>query len=238
MSVWAVIVAGGSGERFGRPGGKQLARAADRPLVAWTLDGFEATASVDGVVVVCHPERVDEFKVACGAQGARSKVVSVVAGGATRQESVRAGVAAVPEDAEVIIVHDGARPLVTAEIIGGSVSALLADPDLAGVVVGHPVYDTLKTVGPDAEVLGTADRSTMWVAQTPQVFVADVLRVAIESAAASGVVATDDASLVELAGGRIRMLEGPRTNIKVTVPEDIAVVDALLQARVRDQKGR
>ena len=237
MSIWAVIVAGGSGKRFGRAGGKQLADSGGRPLLAVTLEAFELAPSVDAVVLVCHPHRVEEYGEVCCVQNSLPKVAAVVAGGSSRQESVRAGVASVPDDADFIVVHDGARPLVTPEVIEESVDALRADPSLAGIVVGHPVYDTLKIVGPEAMVLGTADRSTMWVAQTPQVFRASILRAAIESAAAGDVVATDDASLVELSGGRVRMLEGPRANIKVTVPEDLAVVDALLKARVRDHEG-
>jgi len=152
VSVWAVIVAGGSGERFGREGGKQLAEAAGRPILAVTLESFELAPVVDGVVLVCHPDRVGEYRVACGVADGTSKTAAVVAGGATRQDSVSAGVAAVPADAEVILVHDGARPLVTPGLIEDAVTALRGEPGLAGVIVGHPVYDTLKTVGPDGTV--------------------------------------------------------------------------------------
>ena len=237
MSAWAVIVAGGSGERFGREGGKQLAEAAGRPLLAVTLEAFELAPSVTGVVLVCHPQRLDEYRAACGVGEGLSKVATVVPGGASRQASMAAGLAAVPVEAEVVLVHDGARPLVTPGLIEDAIAALRSAPGLAGVVVGPPVYDTLKTVGPRAEVLGTPDRSAMWVAQTPQVFRAEALRQALGSVAPGEPAATDDASLVERAGGRVRMFEGPRTNIKVTVPEDLAVVDALLRGRVVDRRG-
>jgi len=189
---------------------------------------------VAGVVLVCHPQRVDEYRAACGVGLTTSKVAAVVPGGETRTDSVRAGLGAVPPEAAVIMTHDGARPLVTPAVIEEAVAALTADAGIAGVVVGHPMYDTVKVVAGCGEVTATADRSTLWAAQTPQVFRAGPLRAALDAAAGSAMVATDDSALVEQAGYRVRMVEGPRDNIKVTVPEDLAVVEALLAARGRD----
>jgi 2-C-methyl-D-erythritol 4-phosphate cytidylyltransferase len=145
---------------------------------------------------------------------------------------VARGRAAVPADADVIAVHDGARPLVTPALIAEAIDALDADGALDGVVVGHPSYDTLKLVGARDRVAGTLDRTTVWAAQTPQVFRAPVLRRAYARAEAEGFAATDDASLVERAGGSVRMLAGPLDNIKVTVPEDMLIVERLLRTRV------
>jgi 2-C-methyl-D-erythritol 4-phosphate cytidylyltransferase len=237
VSVCAIIVAGGSGERFGRDGGKQLAVAGDRPILATTLQAFEAASSVDSVVVVCAPGREAEYAQAC-ATGATTKVVAVVAGGDTRQESVYAGVRAVPAGTDVVAVHDGARPLVRPQVVDDAIGLVTTACDLDGVVVGHPVFDTLKEVaGEGRDVIRTVDRSRLWVAQTPQVFKLETLEAALASAARDRFIGTDDASLVERIGGTVRMMAAPRSNLKVTVPEDLVVVDAVLRARHRERES-
>jgi 2-C-methyl-D-erythritol 4-phosphate cytidylyltransferase len=232
VNVCAVIVAGGSGARLGREGGKQVATAGGRPILATTLEAFEVVSNIDSIVVVCAPGREEEYGAACGAADPGTKVAAVVPGGETRQDSVSAGVAAAPAGTDVIAVHDGARPLVPPAVIDEAVEVLRSAPSVDGVVVGHPVFDTIKEVGRDgADVVRTVDRSALWAAQTPQVFTATVLREALAAAARDGFLGTDDAVLVERIGGKVRMLAGPRSNLKVTVPEDLAVVDAVLRAR-------
>ncbi len=227
MTVSAIIVAGGVGERFGREGGKQLATVVGAPVLAHTLEAFESASAVDDVIVVVHPERVAEF----AAQVAGfDKVGGIVAGGDTRQASVAAGLEVLTADADVVVVHDGARPLVTPEVIDAAI-ALLRDGGVDGVVVGHPAYDTIKRVDSDGAVIATEDRSTLWVAQTPQVFRSETIRVAYAAAEEEGFLGTDDASLVERDGGRVVMLLGPRDNLKVTVPEDLLVVERVLESR-------
>ncbi|MBN1192635.1 MAG: 2-C-methyl-D-erythritol 4-phosphate cytidylyltransferase [Coriobacteriia bacterium] len=228
----AIIVAGGSGERAGFDGGKQLLMIAGLPLLAHTISAFELCAAVDEIVVVAHPDRADEYRrKAVEAIGA-GKVSAVVGGGDTRQESVAAGLGAVSGDADNILVHDGARPLITPDVIGLAVEALAADVSLDGVVVGHPAYDTLKVVDAGRKITGTPDRSLLWVAQTPQVFRAEVLRSAYAAAEASGYTGTDDASIVEHFGGVVAMVQGPTDNMKVTVPEDVIAAEQLLRARL------
>lgn len=231
----AIIVAGGSGERLGREGGKQLAPLAGRPMLSHTLAAFAACDEIDAVAVVVHPERAEEYRRRVIEPVGSPKVIAVVGGGDTRQASVAAGLRAVPAEARVVVVHDGARPLVTPAVLAEAIAALEADEGLAGVVVGHPAYDTLKLVDADACVIGTVDRTAFWVAQTPQVFRADALRRAHERAQRAGFVGTDDASLVERDGGRVRMVAGPRDNIKVTVAEDLVLAEALLASRERGQ---
>jgi 2-C-methyl-D-erythritol 4-phosphate cytidylyltransferase len=236
MSVTAVIVAGGRGERFGSAEGKQLAKVAGRPLLSWSVAAFDACELVDAIVLVAHPDRIAEYR-----EAARSgKLHAVVAAGETRQESVANGLAAVPEATDVVAVHDGARPLVTPETVRHALSVLAAHPELAGAVVGHPMIDTVKRVGgrstqdcgPDI-VARTVHRHGLWVAQTPQVFRLDPLREAYAQANARRFLGTDDSQLVERAGGRVKMVRGSRDNIKVTVPEDLVIVEAVLQARKR-----
>jgi 2-C-methyl-D-erythritol 4-phosphate cytidylyltransferase len=227
----ALIVAGGSGERLGLAGGKQLAEVAGAPVLYHTLAAVASCARVDAIVVVAHPERVEEYRTSVVGRLGSPKVVGVVPGGSTRQRSVFAGLRAVPVEAAIIAVHDGARPLVSAEVIDAAIASLEADDGLDGVVVGHPSYDTLKIVDESGFVVGTAERAAFWAAQTPQVFRAAVLREAYDRAEELGFEGTDDSALVEAAGGVVRMLQGPRDNIKVTVPEDLVLVGRILEAR-------
>lgn len=233
----AVIVAGGSGERFGRPGGKQLVPVGGVPLLVHTLRAFEACEAIDAVVVVCHPDQVDICRRDAVATSGSTKVTAVVPGGATRRLSVAAGLAALPRACDVVAIHDGARALVDPPTIAMAVRELILRPDVAGVVVGHPAFDTIKEVDSTGRVLGTLDRSRLWIAQTPQVFRTERLAAAHVRADADGFEGTDDASLVERDGGAVTMLEGPRWNFKVTVPEDLEVLGALLSFRSAEDGG-
>ena len=219
--VWAVVVAAGSGVRFGGP--KQFAVLAGTRVVDRSL--AVARDACDGVVLVLtDPEAWD---------GAHADVV--VTGGATRADSVRAGLAAVPADADVVVVHDAARPLAGPGLYAAVVAAVRAGAD--GAIPGLPVADTLKRVDSDASgasgasggaggsvIAGTVDRDDLVAAQTPQAFRADVLR----AAHASGGDATDDAALVEAHGGKVVVVPGDPRNLKLTGPRDLAVAEALL----------
>lgn len=231
----AIIVAGGSGIRFGRAGGKQLAPVMDMPVLAHTLIAFERCEAVDAIVLVTSPvdlERCREDVVAL--VGAR-KIVALVSGGETRMRSVSAGLAAAPTDTDLVAVHDGARAAIAPSTIAAAFEALLTRPGIDGVVVGHPALDTIKEVSRDGMVTSTLERSSLWVAQTPQVFRMSTIVDAYVRAASDGFEGTDDASLVEHAGGKVLMLEGPRSNLKVTVPEDMVILRALLR---QDDGGR
>jgi 2-C-methyl-D-erythritol 4-phosphate cytidylyltransferase len=227
----ALVLAGGSGERFGEPGGKQLLRVAGLPILAWSVAALEAAPGVGLVIIACPRDRFDEYvEQAIVPIGCATPVV-LVPSGETRQASLAAALAEVPSDLDIVAVHDGARPLVTAELVEAAIDALRADARLDGVVVGHPSVDTIKSVDAHQVIQGTPDRVGMWLVQTPQVFRTGVLRSALEAAELEGFIGTDDSSLVERIGGRVRMLEGPRDNIKVTLAEDLLIVDALLTSR-------
>ena len=230
LSVAAVVVAGGSGERLGRDGGKQLAVVAGLPVLSWTIKALAEESQIGLIVVVAHPEKVAYYRSVAVDPLDLATPLTLVAGGASRQASVAAGLAAVPSTFEAVLVQDGARPLLTPALVSKALAALSADDAVAGVVVGHPAVDTLKLVDGDA-VAATPDRSKFWAVQTPQVFRAATLRDAYARATAEGFVGTDDSSLVERAGGRVALVEGPRDNIKVTVPEDLALVEAVLRRR-------
>lgn len=232
--IAAIIVAGGTGERTGLERGKQLARIAGRPVLQHTIAAFDACTVIDEIVVVVHPDRVAEYRTGAVDAVGSCKIAAVVPGGDTRQASVAAGLAAVSPEADTICVHDGARPLILPQTIEGAVRMLESAQSLAGVVVGHLAYDTLKAVDSSGMITATLDRSQIWVAQTPQVFRARALRQAYAAAEAEATTGTDDAMLVERNGGVVAMFAGPRDNVKITVPEDLPIVERLLEARERE----
>ncbi len=201
MSIWAIVVAAGSGSRFG--GQKQFEELEGRRVVDWALVASRAVA--DGVVLVVPTDHVED--------GAPVADV-VVIGGATRSASVRAGLAAVPDDADVVVVHDAARPFAAPALFEAVVAAVRAGADAA--VPGIPVADTVKRVV-GSEVVATLDRDELVAVQTPQAFAAAALRRAHAEAAE----ATDDAALVEATGGRVVIVPGDPSNAKITLRTDL-----------------
>jgi 2-C-methyl-D-erythritol 4-phosphate cytidylyltransferase len=228
VRVAVIVAAGGTADRFGHAGGKQLAPVLGRPLLSWTLEALDGPP-VGLVVVVCHPDRVSEYERLAIRPLALGRPAVAVAGGATRQESVANGLAAVPDSFAYVAVHDGARPLVARATLETAVERLDRG-GVDGVIAGHPSYDTLKRVE-GRRVVDTPDRSQFWVAQTPQVFLATSLRDAHASAQCHGVAATDDSALVETWGGSVEMIGAPRDNIKVTTADDVRFVEAALGYR-------
>lgn len=228
----AIIVAGGTGSRFGNPGGKQLVEIAGRPMLSWTVEAFDRARTIAHIVIVCPAERRADYRARAVEPYGFSTPVTFADAGSTRQDSTCAGLDAAPEGCALVAIHDGARPLILPETIDNAVRALCADADLDGVVCGQPAIDTLKVVDPAGIIDSTPDRSQFWCVQTPQVFRADALRRAMASAQRAGFVGTDDASLVEAAGGPVRCIETPRDNLKVTVPEDLPMVEALMRRRL------
>ena len=229
----AVILAGGSGSRFGREGGKQLLKLAGCPILTWASAAFDAVGDVGLIVIVCPEERIEEYKRAAVDPYPFVTPIVFAPSGFIRQESSFNGINAIPDTFEYIALHDGARPIVTPALITHAINVLKGSIDLDGVVTGHPSIDTLKVVDANGVIVGTPDRSRLWNAQTPQVFRAQVCRDAFNVAMAQGFVGTDDSSVLEHNGARIMFVESPRDNIKVTVPEDLAPVEAALRARHR-----
>lgn len=236
-STAAVILAGGRAERFRAQGGKQLFDLLGRPVVTWALEAFDAVPDVGHIVLVCPDERADEFcKLALDPYPFVTPITFASAG-ELRQESAFSGVSAVDEKFEFIAMHDGARPLVTPELIQHVISVIKGTLDAAGTVIGHPAIDTLKIVH-DGQIVTTPDRSAFWVAQTPQVFRAEILRRAHSYALGEGFIGTDDSSLVERLGGKVLLVDGPRDNIKMTVPEDLGPIEAALHLRLDAREKR
>jgi 2-C-methyl-D-erythritol 4-phosphate cytidylyltransferase len=225
--AYGIVAAAGRSERMGGID-KVFATLAGRPLLAWTLRAFKNCDAIDGVVLVMAPTSI-ERAAALVREWRFSKVREIVAGGEERQQSVRAGLEAAAH-AEIVAVHDGARALVTPELIARGV-ALARECGAAACAVR--ARDTVKeTAGDPPVVRATLARSSAWLAQTPQVFARDLLLRAHDEAAAS---ATDDAALVEAIGHDVRLYEGDDANIKVTTPDDLIVAEALLRARLSGQ---
>lgn len=219
----AIILAGGTGERFGREGGKQLVEIAGKPILTWSAEAFDAVGDIGLIVIVCPEERMEEYLQRAIDPFPFVTPVKLAPSGSIRQESAFSGLESVPDDFELVVIHDGARPLVSPELILHTINTVKGNLDADGAVVAHPAIDTLKVVE-DGVIVGTPDRRVFWNAQTPQVFRTGIYRRAQASALSDGFVGTDDSSLIERLGGTVLVVEGTRDNIKLTVPEDYALL--------------
>ncbi len=223
--VVAIVVAGGSGKRMGGAVPKQFLPLGGRPILDRTVSALAASPSIDGIVLVLPagiPEEArDSYRNV-------PKILGVVDGGPERQDSVRNALAAVPADAEVVLVHDGVRPFVTEELLARCVALAR---ERGAVVPVVPVRETLKEWNREGKTLGTVDRARLFRAQTPQAFQADLLRRAHGKAEAEGISATDDAALVEASGVRVVPIPGEDGNLKITTPEELCMAEGLLRER-------
>jgi 2-C-methyl-D-erythritol 4-phosphate cytidylyltransferase len=235
-----VVAAAGSGERLGAGGAKAFVPLAGRPLVEWSIAALRATPGVRSIVVSCPPGHVHEL-------GGRD--LGVVEGGATRSRSVANALEAV--GTELVAIHDAARPLVTPDLVEAVVATLVADPEAVGAIAAAPVTDTIKQADQrlaSGQVAGfphhgafnspfvvetTLDRGRLWAAQTPQVFRLEALRAALDGDPEGVAAATDEAMLVEAAGGRVLIHPASAENLKVTTPLDLRVAELLLAERDR-----
>jgi 2-C-methyl-D-erythritol 4-phosphate cytidylyltransferase len=224
MSV-ALIVAAGSGERLGAGRPKALVQLAGRPLVQWSIDALREVAGLERIVL------------ALPAGAAAPPGVIAVEGGAVRSESVRLALAAAGEG-DPVVVHDAARPLVTSELVERAIAALESDPDADAAIAALPVTDTVKRVDSTGAVSETLERSDLWAVQTPQVFRRAALERALRVPAEELARATDDAWLVERAGGRVIIVRASAENLKVTTPFDLRVAELLLAGRAAIEPPR
>jgi 2-C-methyl-D-erythritol 4-phosphate cytidylyltransferase len=221
VSVWAILVAAGRGERLGLEQPKAFAKLGEDPLLAEPLRRLEESDWVDAIVLVAPPGW-EEPAILLAEELGCGKVNACVPGGDTRADSVRAGMAEVPADAVVVLVHDAARPLLTEAVIERVLAPLSEGWD--GAVPGLPVVDTLKRVAADGAIAETVSRDGLYAVQTPQAFPADVLRAAV----AAGGDATDCAALVEARGGRVTVVQGDPQLLKVTTADDLAKIASWL----------
>ncbi|MFC1496809.1 2-C-methyl-D-erythritol 4-phosphate cytidylyltransferase [Candidatus Margulisiibacteriota bacterium] len=215
--IVAIIAAGGSGNRMGKP--KQLLPINGKPMLEWTISAFKKVNNIDEIIVATIE---DNFKFV------EKLGCYTAAAGQERQDSIRNALDQISDDTEIVLVHDGARPLVTPKIIRRSISECKKSE---AVVVGVPVKDTIKVVNNEWEIVDTLDRGVLWAAQTPQVFKYETLKQAYTKAT---IKATDDSRLVENLGVHVQMILGSYENIKVTTPEDLIIAEELLKGRIKN----
>ena len=230
LKVAAIIPAAGSGIRMGLPTPKQFFDLAGAPILIHTLKVFEQAESVGGVIVAVPAEsctwmeeQVIQYHI--------SKVLRVIAGGRERQDSVQAGLDALPDEVEFVLVHDGVRPFVSPEIID---SCLEAIGQTGAAMVAVPAKDTLKAVSEEGIIAQTVDRSGVWQAQTPQGARTSLLKEAFAAAKRDKITATDEAGLLERLNIPVKVIEGSERNIKITRPEDLILAKAILMEESRE----
>ncbi len=227
LFVHLLIAAAGSGRRMGAVGNKLLLSVAGRPVLAWTLDAALASRQIHWIGIVGQPVDAGAIQAIVGAAAA-DRPVQWILGGDSRQESVRRGLAALPAEADGVLIHDGARCLVEPGLFDRCAAAVHSG---RAVIAATPVTDTIKQVDGGGTITATPERSGLWAAQTPQGFPVEQLRRAHANALEAGWSVTDDAALFERLGWPVQVLEAPASNIKLTTPFDLCVAEALLARR-------
>jgi len=223
-----LIPAAGMGRRMGSNRNKLLLTLLGKPLLAWTLLAAEASHEISWIGIVGQPADFSDFKTIL-TDLALTKPLLLIVGGETRQESVYNGLQALPDDAERVLIHDGARCLATPQLLDRCTAAL---EECQGLIAAVPVKDTIKVVDETGVIEDTPDRSKLWAAQTPQGFEVKVLKQCHEMGRISGWEVTDDAALFERCGLPVRIVEGEETNLKVTTPVDLAIAEFILRQRL------
>jgi len=227
MKTTAIIAAGGIGKRMHIQENKLFIELLGRPVLSVTVSVFESTELLDEIVLVVPPDEMDRTLSLVKKAGFK-KIKNVVSGGQTRQDSVYNGLQAISHDSDIVLIHDGARPFVTKEMIVRAVNEIKT---CGAVIVAMPVKDTIKTVGEDGFVMNTLDRELLWQVQTPQVFKKDLIIEAHERAKRLSLQATDDSRLVERLGEKVKVIRGSYENIKITTSEDIKIAEEILRSR-------
>lgn len=223
--IYAIIPVAGTGSRMGTDILKQYMNLGDRPVLAHTLTAFEKVDLVEAIILVTDPLEEGYIKKEIVERYNIKKPLYYAAGGRDRQESV-ANALSLIKDGDLVLIHDGVRPLVTPTVIEKTLQ--MADKYQAAAT-GMPVKDTIKNISEDGFALSTPDRDRLWQIQTPQAFSLDLIKLAHKRAAEDGYRGTDDSSLVERLGYRVKLVEGGYYNIKITTPEDIALALQLLR---------
>ncbi|MGK7928070.1 MAG: 2-C-methyl-D-erythritol 4-phosphate cytidylyltransferase [Spirulina sp.] len=222
-----LIPAAGLGKRMGGDRNKLLLTLLEKPLLEWTLLAAEASEAIDWIGIMGQPYDFPAFEeILTGANV--SKPVQLIQGGTTRQESVYNGLQGLPEDAERVLIHDGARCLATPDLFDRCALALQS---CQGLIAAIPVKDTIKVVGEGSLIESTPDRANLWAAQTPQGFEVKLLKECHEKGKQLGWEVTDDAALFEKCDLPVTIVPGEETNLKITTPVDLAIAEFILQNR-------
>lgn len=221
----AVIVAAGKGKRMGTEISKQFLPLGGKEILAHTVQKFEKATNIRDIILVTGVDSLQDVQEMAQEYG-WEKIVSIVAGGKERQDSVWNGLQQVAVDTEIILIHDGVRPFVTEDILNGSIETAL---EMGGCVAGVPAKDTIKVCDGENIAIATPDRSALWQIQTPQTFRKERIVKAYEQAKEDGFVGTDDASFAEHCGYPVKVIMGSYRNIKITTKEDLIIGEAFLK---------
>ena len=226
MNATAIIVAAGAGRRVGAGISKVYLPIGGRAVLLRTLDQFFRTKRVNNVIVVIARQDLARCRSLLGSDPqTREQSWILQTGGSSRQESVSRGLEKVSSDCDLVVIHDGARPFISSELIDRVIEEARARK---AVVVGVPVRDTIKVISEDRQILSTPARDCLWEIQTPQAFERSLILKAHQAAQRNDQDATDDATLVERLGKPVYLIDGERTNIKITLPEDLLFAEALV----------
>ena len=221
----AVIVAAGKGKRMGTKISKQFLPLGEKEILAHTVEKFEKADAIRDIILVTGKEAVQDVREMAREYGWK-KIYAVTEGGKERQDSVFLGLQQVPQDTEVVLIHDGVRPFVTAEILERSIAVAA---QMGGCVAGVPAKDTIKVCNAQGLAVATPERSTLWQIQTPQTFRKEEIISAYQAARADGFLGTDDASVLEHSGYPVQVIMGSYRNIKITTKEDLLIGEAFLK---------
>jgi 2-C-methyl-D-erythritol 4-phosphate cytidylyltransferase len=233
MKSDAVIVSAGKGQRLIEGRKKQFISLVGKPILAHTIDKFEACPLIRSILVVVGQEDMDYCMKEIVEKYRYRKISQIVPGGKQRQDSVKNGLDALSKNVDIVAIHDGVRPFITREMIEESIQSAIR---LGAVAFGMPVKDTIKMAHPNGTVLKTLERESLWQIQTPQTFRVNLIKEAYHKATEDGFVGTDDASLVERLGIKVHLLPGSYTNIKITTPEDLMLANLFLQTKVPSER--
>lgn len=225
--MYLLIPAAGTGKRMGSNRNKLLLEVRSQTIIAWTLKAAAAASSIEWIGIISQPTDWPDFK-AILADLQLTKPVELIIGGSTRQESVYNGLQALPAAAEQVLIHDGARCLVTPDLLDSCAQAIRQCP---GLIAAVPVKDTIKVVDENDIIQSTPDRQRLWAAQTPQGFNVKLLKQCHAEGLRQSWEVTDDAALFEMCGIQVRIVPGEETNLKVTTPQDLAIAEFILSTR-------
>ena len=233
--VSVIIAAAGMSNRMGSKINKQFIVIDNKPILAHTIEKFEACKYVDEIIVVSKEQEVEYCRKEIVRKYGYRKVTNIIKGGKERQDSIYNGIMALNEGTDIVLTHDGARPFVRMEsIINGIKGAL----EHGACVFGVPLKDTIKVIEENNQVHHTPNRALLWAAQTPQCFRIELLKEGYEYAIAEGILGTDDSSLVEKTGYPVKMIMGTYDNIKITTPEDLVVAESIAKEKTLSISGR
>ena len=226
----AIIVAAGKGRRMESSVNKVYIDLNGKKAIVRTLEAFQENHLINEIILMVNEKDIEYCKCEVVDFSVFTKIKNIVHGGVTRQESVRNGIDEISEQSEFVLIHDGARAMISQDIIERSIEGAIR---YGAVSIGMPVKDTIKVTDKNGFVINTLERSTLWAVQTPQVFKKDIILEAHKRAQELDIEATDDAMLVESLGYKLKLIEGSYENIKLTTPEDVIIARALIEDRER-----